>query len=274
MVLLKPVCMYLYGVLGLFWIFQLVFKKRKKFLEDPLLAFALSVSLLVGYCCVNKIQNDFFGVSTVSHDSSFANIIESNAYKTFTDKKLVSIIDSVRYHGTYYTLYYLNNDHDYMQRKYNIFFYPLHNGMKYELSIPPSPHGYTKKQLDSHIYRAMFTGVFWDYICRNYFTFLSNKLFYLPGFVFQLLLLIEICSIIFFAIYKDRILWLRLLLLLSAGGMILTFFLVGYGQIDRILIPVLPLLIIFVFNFIDDLLLWKQNFGMGSEKYLKLKLEG
>ncbi len=255
LVMIKPGCIYLYGVVGFFWILKLILDNDRKQFKYPLLGFIASIVLLTGYCSINKIQNNYFGISLVTHDNNFLNVIESNAYTTFEDERLISIIDTVRNHGTYYAIYYLNNDHDLIQKQYSIFPYPFDGGMNFVSNIPTSPYGYTKEQLDIHINKAIKTSVFSDYIKRNYYKFLHDKLFYLKGFIIQLLLSIEFCLIIFYAVFRNKILWQRLFITLCITGMLAVFLIAGYGQMDRIIIPVVPLLIVFVFKFIDVLLL-------------------
>lgn len=254
LVLLKPGCIYLYGVLGVIWLVKLIAEKEKRALIYPLLSFFASVLLVVGYCSINKIQNDYFGVSSVTHDNNLANVINSQAYKEIPDPKIVSIIDTTLKHGIYYTIYYLNNDHDIIQKQYDAFPYDRNQNMNYVSGIPPCSVKYTKKQLDLFISGAMHSRVFTLYIGNNFLAFINSEIFYLKGYVLYLLFLAELIAIGYFYIVRKQILWFRLTVLMVITGMLFTFFLAGFGQIDRILVPVLPFLIVFISGFIDAMI--------------------
>jgi hypothetical protein len=92
------------------------------------------------------------------------------------------------------------------------------------------------------------------YIGNNFLAFINSEIFYFKGYVLYLLFLAELIAIGYFYIVRKQILWFRLTVLMVITGMLFTFFLAGFGQIDRILVPVLPFLIIFISGFIDAMI--------------------
>jgi hypothetical protein len=270
LVLLKPVCIYLYAVAGLIWIIKLLYERNSGTPQYILGSFIISVLLLLSYCLLNKKQNDYFGISAVTHDNSFANVIASNAYKNFSDKKLVTIIDSTMKNGIYYTLYYLNNDHDLIQKQYNVFPYSSNPSMESVSSIPASKYRYTKVELDTYISKAMRSKVFAEYIVNNITSFAGIEIYYIKGYMIYLLLFVEILLIVYFKIKHKGILLSHIFVFTTISGMLFSFLIMGFGQCERILTPILPFLIIFIFSFFDELI-----FCFDTErlvKYLNLKI--
>jgi hypothetical protein len=259
LVLLKPGCIYLYGVLGVIWLVKLIIKNERAALAYPLLSFFASIFLVLSYCSINKIQNDYFGISMVTHDNNLANVINSQAYKEIPDPKIVSIVDTTLRHGIYYTIYYLNNDHDIIQKQYDAFPYERNQNMDYVSGIPPCPIKYTKKQLDLFISQAMCSRVFTLYICNNFLSFIDTEVFYLKGYVLYALFLAELIAIGCFYVLRKQILWFKLTVLIVIAGMLFTFFLAGFGQVDRILVPIISFLLVFISGFIDAMIYCFDN---------------
>ena len=170
------------------------------------------------------------------------------------DPKVVSRIHTTLRHGIYYTIYYLNNDHDIIQKQYDAFPYARNQNMNYVSGIPPCPEKYTKKQLDLFISQAMHSRIFALYIWNNILSFVDTDIFYLKGYVLYALFFVELIAIAYFYIFSKWILWFRLTVLIVIAGMLFTFFLSGFGQIDRILIPIISFLIFFISGFIDCML--------------------
>lgn len=67
MVLLRPTFVYMFAIVGVFWIARLILSKtdRKQVLSS-IIALALSGCMTLGYCALNKIDNGCFALSNVS----------------------------------------------------------------------------------------------------------------------------------------------------------------------------------------------------------------
>lgn len=271
LVLLKPGCIYLYGVLGMIWILKLFYEKNRAHFKYEITGFIVSVLLLFGYCLVNKKQNGVLGLSTVSHDNNFANIILSNAYKYLSDKRFIAAIDSVKEKGIYYSIYYLNNDYYRYQKCYKSFpeAYPYTEDMTGVSNVPPNNYGYTRAQLDAYIKEAMLSKPYLQYIINEFETFIHFRLLFVSGYMLYLLFLIESILILQLVIRRKRISWIHLFCFLVLAGIIGITLIGGIddGTRRRVLMPVAPFLIIFTIGFIDRLLIiiFQKN---GFEKIL------
>lgn len=224
LVMLKPVCIYLYGVMGLLWILRFAYEKNSKPLRFEIPGLMVSVILISGYCLANKKQNGYFNLSSVSHDNNFANVILSNAYKTLGDSAFISIIDSIKGKGHYYAVYYLNNDHNKYQRVYNKFpkEYRFTKDMTGVFSVPPSRYNYSMAQLDSYIKKAMVSKIYIQYTIDKFIYFFQFKLVYIKGYVLYALLLAELLLPGYALIYFRKLQWVRLFVFLALVGWIFT----------------------------------------------------
>ncbi|MVT10004.1 glycosyltransferase family protein [Chitinophaga tropicalis] len=251
MVLLKPGCLYLYVVLGLIWLIRIVAARSIASYYAESAGYLMAIVLLLVYCQVNSYQNGSFAVSTVTHDNNFANVVASNVYKNIPDKKLVTAIDSSIKNGVYYTIYYLNNDHDVIQQQYRNFPYINNPNMNYVSEIPSSKYGYTRKELDKYIGDVMRTKEYYRYVLENALNFMNSTIFSVKGYMLWVLMLLQAGFVVYAGLIKRNILYLDIFVLGASGGLLLTFFIVGFGQAERILAPVVPLLIFQFFRLLD-----------------------
>ena len=114
LVMLKPVFLYLFVIVPLFFLFNKVKFRRYK-------TFILSCILVIGYCFLNKYQNGEFTISKISLNNSLANVIVSNSYLNGKDKELINIIDTAKTNkgkfGIYPAVFYLNNEWIHLYKK-------------------------------------------------------------------------------------------------------------------------------------------------------------
>lgn len=261
MVMLKPICIVLYFILIVFGLYALLLKRDHPFCQIPvsniLFGYILSLSLLLGFCSVNKIQNDFFGISTVSHDNNFANVVLSNAYKTIPNKNLVNIIDTIKYKNHYYTIYHLNNDYEKYQESFASFppQYPLTENMLGVKKIGPNTYGYNRKNLANPIKRAMFSKEYISYIIIDLVVFAREKYFSIGGYIMYLLILFESIYIIFEVFVKKKISFMRTIMVLTTTCILFAMLVGGIndGTRQRVLTPILPFLIYLSCDFVDIL---------------------
>lgn len=259
MVMLKPICIILYAILvfvGIaLFMFDPKFKEKHFPLSKILSGYLVSLLLIIGFCTTNKIQNDYFGVSTVSHDNNFANVILSQAYQEIPDEKLVEIIDTARYYGHYYTIYYLNNDHEKYQKSFSAFpsQYDLSLNMLGVKSIPANNLGYNRKNLTPLVKRAMFSRTQINYIIRDFIMFSNSVMFSIKGFIFYLIIYFELTLILYNLFFNKEIDWMRLFVLFTGAGILFASIFGGIndGTRERVLLPVIPFLIIMFFDLIN-----------------------
>lgn len=259
MVMLKPLCIVLYPVifvegLMLYW-FNPQLKKKLVLLKQALLGFVVGVILLLGYCTVNKVQNDFWGVSTVSHDNNFANVVLSEAYYEIPDDNLISIIDTARYYGHYYTIYYLNNDFAKYQKCFAAFpsQYRLTNDMLGVQRIPPNNLGYDRKVLAPLVKKAMCSKTFVNYMFKDLMTFSNSVFFSMKGFVIYIIVYLELMLVLYELIFDRKVHATRLFVLLTGMSLLFASIVGGIqdGNRERVLLPVLPFLIYMFFDLIN-----------------------
>jgi hypothetical protein len=144
--LLKPVSIILFPTVA-FVLLAKYFIERDFNLRPFVVSFTANVILLLMYCQINYIQNDFRGISTVTHDNNFLNVIVSGTYKNIPDEAFVNTIDSTLKYGIYYSVYYLNNDHEINQLRFNAFpnNYLFTKHLESIQSIPPNSLGYNRQ---------------------------------------------------------------------------------------------------------------------------------
>ena len=264
LVMLKPGCIFLYGILAIIWTLQWIFKNHNVFVKHVFIGFLASVFLLLGYCQINKNQNDVFAISTVSHDNNFANVILSNAYVNFSDDKLISIIDTLKKTGHFYTVYYLNNDSDKYRKRFAAFpsVYPLTSDMQEISHIPENKYGYTAKNLYKYLAEAMYSKEHLFYLSNIFVGFSFTTVLFLKGYMLYILLFIETVVIIHLFVIERKLNWMRFLVLTVAIGILVTVLIGGVndGTRDRVLLPIAPFLVFILFDLVDMLVHRKAFF--------------
>ncbi len=259
LVLLKPACIYLYPIAVLFLLGKFWSHRMKRIIAYEISVLAISVLVVFGYCLENKKKNGYFGLTTATHDNNFANIILSDAYKTLDDKRFVAIVDTLKPIGHYYTVYYLNNDHDKYQRIYDSF--PKRYGLTWDMiavkETPASKYDYSKEQIDSFIKKAMMSRTFLWYIVDNFIQFTDFDMLYIQGYVWYLLLLTEALFVMYMIVRRKKFPWRHMLVFLITSGLICTTLIAGINDATRgrVLIPIAPFLCIILFSVMDRVLL-------------------
>lgn len=259
MVMLKPICVILYVVLFVvgiaLYIYDPKFKEKKFSLTKILSGFFVGIILLIGFCTTNKVQNDYFGISTVSHDNNLANVILSQAYNEIPDENLVSIIDTARYYGHYYSIYYLNNDYEKYRKSFAAFppQYEFSESMLGVQRIPANSQGYNRKNLAPLVKKAMCSKVYFNYIIRDFFLFSNSVMFSIKGYIIYLLIYFELVLVLYQLVFKKETDWMRIFVLLTGMGLLFASILGGINDVtrERVLLPVLPFLIIMFFDLIN-----------------------
>jgi len=248
MVMLKPVSILLYGVLflcGLYILKPIWTPSLKRLrLSTLLTGYLTSVVLLGGFVLLNKVQNDFTGISTVSHDNRFANVVLSRSYETINDQRLVDIIDTARYNGHYFTVFHLNNDYPKYKAGFDAFptQYPLNDNMLGVKSIPPNSYGYDRKTLEPVIKKASLTMPYYRYMVADLLLFSGDKLFHVNGGLLNMIVYISLVILLYDLLFLKRIDPMRVLIFLI-GALLLYASIVGGirdGTRERVLLPVFP----------------------------------
>lgn len=257
LVMLKPVCIYLFGIIGLVWVLWFAYEKKGKHLRFNIAGLLVSTILISGYCFANKKQNGCFNLSSVNHDNNFANIILSDAYKTLGDTTFISIVDSIKSKGHYYAIYYLNNDYQKYQQVYGKWpkDYAFTRDMTSVSSVPPSRYNYSMNQLDSYIREAMLSKIYLQYIFGKFLQFAQFKFIFIKGYILYALLLVSLLITGYGAIYLRRVQWMEVYVVLALAGWLFTIITTGIKDItqERVLTPALPFIIILAFSFIDKI---------------------
>lgn len=259
LVMLKPLCIILYAIMLVIgvtmFVIDPIIKEKSLSLSNIILGYFIGFMLLIGFCTINKIQNNYFGLSTVSHDNNFANVILSNAYQDIPDKKLVAIIDTAKYYGHYFTIYYLNNDFEKYQKSFAAFppQYKFSESMLGVKSIPSNNMGYNRQKIAPLIRKAMFSKIHFNYILSDLFSFSNSIMFSIKSYLIYLLFFIESLFILFRFIFKRKIDWMKVIVLSTGMSILFASLLGGINDVtrERVLLPVLPFLIILFFDLIN-----------------------
>jgi len=263
MVMIKPVSLVFYGVVCFMWVLWFWSKRNIKQLKPVAMSFIASVLLLAGYCGLNNVQNGYAGLTTVSHDNKFINIIYSDAYRELSDKDFVTAIDTTHHKGKYYTVFYLNNDHDKYQKSFAG--YPLDFRHQHDMwgvyIIPPNELGYTAENIRPYLKTAARTTTYARYILKKVFDFASFRFFFITGLTGYILILLDLVFILRNTIKLKTIDYSRILNLLMLLGFLLAFFVGGVndGTRNRVLLPIITFVMVQVALLVDSLVLTLQK---------------
>lgn len=255
LVMIKPICLIFYVVMALIWIYRIIKKKDISFLRIIIVSYILSVGLVLGYSQINKIQNNYWGVSSIKHDNDFINVIFSSAYKNIPDQDFVNTVDSTLHKTHYYVVYYLNNYHDYFKKGFDIF--PLEYSHKRSMtgieSIPSNELGYSLSNIQSYIKEAMLTKEYINYTSKKLIRFLDAKIGFVNGMFVYFLILGSLCYLVFSYIKRKSLDESMIFHLLVICGLLGVFIIGGVmdGTIHRVLIPFQPFIILLSFSLLD-----------------------
>lgn len=246
LVMLKPGCLFFYGVAAVILILRFIYEKNSAILKIELPGFLISVALLMCYCLINKKQNDFFGISNVTHDNNFANVVLSGAYKNFPDNRLIHIIDTMKFKGVYHTVFYLNDDHEKYRKSFDAF--PAIYGFSFV--IPPNEFGYSADGLSRYVTDAMFSKEYLNYVLNNFSDFFWFSVFHIKGGVIYLLVFIDGLALFYLMFRNKCVDWMRLFIFLSVVGIIATVLIFGVNDEtrSRVITPLAPFIILMIFN--------------------------
>ncbi|WP_227625738.1 hypothetical protein [Geofilum rubicundum] len=263
MVMVKPVSLVFYGVIAFVWVLWFWTNRDAKHLKPVAISFLASVLLLAGYCGLNNIQNGYPGLTTISHDNTFINVIFSGAYRELPDKDFITTIDTVIHKGHYYTVFYLNNDHDRYQKGFAD--YPLEYRHQHDMwgiyIIPPNELGYTTENIRPYLKTAARTTTYARYILKKVFDFASFRFFFITGLTVYILILLDMVLILRNTIKFKTIDYARALNLLMLLGLLLAFFVGGVndGTRNRVLLPIIPFVMVQGTLLVDSLVLAMQK---------------
>ena len=273
MVMVKPVSLVFYGVVAFVWVLWFWTSRDAKHLKPVAISFLASVLLLAGYSGLNNIQNGYAGLTTISHDNTFINVIYSRAYRELPDKDFITAIDTTNHKGKYYTVFYLNNDHEKYQNSFAS--YPLEymhqNDMRGVSTIPPNELGYTAENIRPYLRTAARTTTYARYILKKVFDFASFSFLFITGLTVYILILLDMVFILRNTIKLKAIDYPRALNLLMLLGLILAFFMGGVndGTRNRVLLPIIPFLMVQVALLATDV---KDIFKTVITSFSRLKL--
>lgn len=281
MVMIKPVSLVFYGVMAFMWLAWFWDSRDRKLLKSIAFSFLAAVILLGAYCGLNKVQNNYGGLTSISHDNQFINVIFSGAYREIPDKDFITAIDTTLYQGHYYTIFYLNNDHDKYQKSFED--YPLAYRHQHDMwgifIIPSNELGYTANNIAPYLKKATLTWTYIKYLLHKPIDFARLKFFSINGLVVYILILLDIIVIAKILIRKKTIDYLRILNLLMLLGLLLAFFVGGVidGTYPRVLLPIFPFVMAEIFLLTDSLIEGMQQAFTRSKiqsNYVLIKKRG
>nr|WP_319398811.1 glycosyltransferase family 39 protein [uncultured Carboxylicivirga sp.] len=253
LVMIKPAGILFYGIVGFVLLFRFLIKNTYK---KMIFSFAISIIGILGYCTLNYVQNDYWGLSIVTQDNNFLNVIHSKAYRLVSDEKFANTIDTCISKGDYTTMHWMHNEHDIIQEKLATFpvIYPDNEFMKSLRKLPYNNLGYNRDTVAPLISDAMKTSVYIKYMFEKVFIFSNRTFFSCKGYYYILIIaLLFLTTIVRIFIFKE-ILEYNVFLLLTT---ILIVMLTIVGGVDdstweRVLLPVIPFIILLLGSIISD----------------------
>jgi hypothetical protein len=170
LIMLKPTYLITLCIIFLFFIVRFIFhKNEKRILCYGVLGLLVAVSGVLGYSAINKKINGEFTLSQIVLNNSLANIVISGAYKYGDDEELISIIDTTKQEGFYFSVFTLNNQYiDKYKMQYekfpeNLVMTP---DMEFCKSIPDT-YNYPHIRLNQFVKRSQYTATYFKYIARR-----------------------------------------------------------------------------------------------------------
>ena len=256
LIMLKPVYVVALLVVLLFLLFRFVLaREERKILYWGLLGWLTAVAGVWGYCEMNRKYNGDFTLSKIELNNSIANIVISGAYKYGGDKVLIKAIDTTKQKGFYTSVYFLNNEYadNYTQHSKD---FPAEllptDDMKFYAGIPNIVN-YSHERTSLFVQHSRHTMVYFKYIMtRTEDIFLS----------YISLLLVVFLEMVFFSytfIKQRQLAWGESLCILFVLGQFVTIILGGIDDIDRLLIPAYPFIIILIGAFLGILISFGQK---------------
>jgi len=255
LVMIKPICLIFFVVMALIWGFRIIIKKDYSLIRIVIVSYIMSVGLVLGYSQINKIQNNYWGVSSIKHDNDFINVIFSDAYKNIPDQDFVNTVDSTLHKTHYYVVYYLNNYHDYFKKGFDIF--PLEYSHKRSMtgieSIPSNELGYSLSNIQSYIKQAMLTKEYLVYTSKKIIRFWNVKIGFVKGVFVYFLMVSNLFCLVYVYIKRKYLDEFGLFNFLVISGLLCVFVISGVmdGTIHRVLIPFQPFIILLLFSLLD-----------------------
>ncbi|MEP6725071.1 MAG: hypothetical protein ABJC98_04615 [Bacteroidota bacterium] len=258
--MLRPSAIALLPVLIFFWIirFRICKNERKEFFFG-LTASCVVVILIFCYAALNNKQNGYFGLSTVTTKNQLDILINSNMYKNGSDPEISEMIEAYLSEPETEArrlLFLQKIKNDYGKKRISDFI---------TVNILNSPGRYLKRICGRVIYLGQ-RNIFTNY-SNHKKTMLAERLnkiemliFYLPFNFLYFLLGYSLVSIVkcrnklkVFPLF-ELLIWLMIIMQFAVA-------IIGApGEYQRLIVPTIPCLVIFVFIYIDKywLLISKQ----------------
>ncbi len=259
LLMIKPVSIIFYPITIMVGCWMLIRNKQYRILRTFCIGIAISVLFVVGYAGLNLHQNNYFGISSVTHDNNFLNVLHSGAYATVSDDTFISAVDTSLNKGHYYTIYCLNNDHDFIQNQAHSFpkFYPESRHISLVKRVPCNTLGYNRDTVSLLIDEAMNSDVYWNYMFDKVSYFSDRTFFRLNGFWYYTFLFIGLVIFVIKWFQDKKVSIYYLFILAAVAGLIVTTVLGGVddGTWERVLLPVIPFIILLIGSLVKDTIL-------------------
>jgi hypothetical protein len=259
LIMLKPVYLIVLSIVLLFLLGRFVLTRgEKKILYWGALGWLAAVAGVLGYCEMNKKRNGQFVLSKVQLNNSLANIVISGAYKYGGDKEFIAVIDTNKGKWFYTSVFYLNNeftDSYAVRSKAFPFYLPPTKDMKFCQSIPDTIN-YSYERISLFVKKSKHTMYYWKYIFnRATGIILSYKKIF--GILF-----VETIFCFYVFIKQRKMAWIESLCILFVLGQFSVVILGGIDDIERLLIPGYPFIIILstaffglILSFLDKIMI-------------------
>jgi hypothetical protein len=250
LIMLKPTYLILLCLVLIFFIVRFIFfRQEKTILYWGIFGWFIAAVGVLGYCEMNKKYNGEFVLSKTTLNNNLANIVISGAYKQGEDKELITLIDTTKQSGYYFSAFIVNNEcidnYKLCYNKFPKYLMPM-GDMTFVSSIPNTVN-YSSERIILFVKKSQHSIIYTKYI----FNQVINIIMY--DKILSLILILQSIAIIFVFFRHKKVAWIHILSVLFIVGQFFTIALGAIGAIDewgRLLIPSYPFIILIIASFV------------------------
>lgn len=248
LIFLRPSFIYL--IIALAIMFILIFIIKKEYRKQAVLGGGVLIFIgltILGYSYLNKLQNGFFGMSTVTQNNQLDIILQMGIYNTkdIQDEGIINIIEQ-RLDGNMVTWY--TKTLGKIQEEYTTDEIADYIGRCIKNNFKDYVVGTTKRifKISLSYCDEVYLGVGYNNLIKPV----------IPFIIIYLYLLFEVIYIIVKGIRNRKIFLQQFMMLILVLGQLATIILSAQAEYSRLFIASLPIVIILVVWNIDDLITW------------------
>ena len=248
LIMLRPSFIYLIILLAI--LFGLIFILKKENRTQAILGIGTLVSLIIlvlGYCFLNKVQNNFWGISNVTQKNQLDIVIGMELYDT-RDSRDKEIIDIIEQKLDKYSKIWFRNTTDRIMEKYT----QDEIGEYLKRCLKNNFSDYFRLTLKKIFNIALLNcdAIYLEAISKSAIHTL------IPFIFIYLYIIIEVIYIIIQIIRKNKLPLEQSIMIIMILGQLATIILGAQAEYSRLFIVSLPIIIISIGYHIEELITW------------------